>query len=1090
MGDMSLQIYLLGSPRVELTDERLHLTRRNTVAVLAYLAKSRQPVFRDRLIGFLWPEFGQAAAHNNFRRNLSWLRGLLPQDTLLVDRIQVELNPAADIWSDIWVFDAALTAVAQHNHPAAELCDTCVQTLADAVNLYEGEFMAGFNLANCVEFEEWLFFEREAYRQKMVEALQKLLNWCRVNEEFERGVEYGRRWLSLDPWHEPAHRAMMTFYALTEQQAAALRQYEACVRLLDEELGIAPEAETTALYEAIRKREFEPDLLTGRRYGLNERIESASSRKPFASQVPTPATPFIGRENEVAEVLTLLAEPQTRLVTLAAPGGMGKTRLALAVASAIIPNFQHGVHFVPLAPHSSAQDIPVVLARSLQIPLSGSNPQAQLFAYLQNKQMLLVLDNFEQLLANTSDVVANGEAVGEKLIAELLQAAPQIKVLITSRERLNIMGEVVLALGGLPVDNENAVENSSAAQLFKQHAQFSHSTLIIQPEDAKSINHICHLVDGMPLALIMAASWVDMLSFAEIAEEIVQGLDFLETDMADVPQRQRSVRAVFATSWRRLTVDEQTVFGQLSIFRGGFTRQAAQTVTGASLRTLRGLMRKLFITLEANGRYQIHELLRQYGAEQLTAVQGYQVAKQAHADYYLTVLQERETDLRSHKQIVAIKEIADDFENIRAAWKWALAQKDTSAILQALEGLHLFTDYSGSYIEVVAMLKQAIDGLVPNGQQTLDPTWGRLATRYSFMRSVSSGYFEGMDEISKACLSIAGQANDRFEYAFSLYFYTFYAYIVKQESDESIAQLHQAIAIFRELGDIIFTSRSLGWLGVMTVHYAADVQQGRIYMEEALALVRSAGTVTDISFILGNLCELVLVLGDYEAGEKYIQEAVSLAAQLERPLGVAYTCVIHGLYLLLKGELDQAETQIKQGWEGAKLVDFVVILTYAPALLSLYHSLKADYALAQPLAEKGLVNPMGDHLGNILGCWAMAFAYTGLGEIALAWDYVHQTIEHIKGYPSVALLTWVLPLTAVLHTQNKQWETAVHHLALAYTHPHSPAGYLDRWPLLAQIKTQLQSELGLIPYEAAWEHGQQLDLEDLIAYLTRNNPPT
>ena len=251
---MSLQIHLFGSPRFVLAGEPLRLSRRKSIALLAYLVVTGQPQSRDALLGLLWPEYESAAARANLRRDLSWLRRMLPDDLLMVDRLQIDINPAAGMWLDIQMFEAGITAVAQHAHPSHELCAECAQTLAEAVDLYEGAFMAGFSLADSDEFEEWHFFQREQYRQKMTNSLQQLISWCQERQQFEQGITYGRRWLALDPWHEPAHRALMTLYAYSDQKAAALRQYEECVRLLEEELGIQPEAETTALYEAIRTR--------------------------------------------------------------------------------------------------------------------------------------------------------------------------------------------------------------------------------------------------------------------------------------------------------------------------------------------------------------------------------------------------------------------------------------------------------------------------------------------------------------------------------------------------------------------------------------------------------------------------------------------------------------------------------------------------------------------------------------------------------------------------------------------------------------------------------------------------------------------
>ena len=1086
---MPLEIHLLGSPRFAVEGERLYLSRRKSIALLAYVAATGQPQARDMIATLLWPEFDQSAARTNLRRDLSWLRRTLPDDVLTVDRLQIDMNAATGVWLDVREFEAAITAVAQHAHQADELCDECAQRLAEAVDLYEGDFMAGFSLADSAAFEEWHFFQREEYRAKMAESLQQLISWSRGKKQYEQGIAYGRCWLALDPWHEQAHRALMTLYALTDQQAAALRQYDECVRLLEEELGIEPESETQVLFEAIRNRKFgKADLKENNAWQEvgGQKHEEVVKDEPFqtssALPLPTPTTPFIGREQELTNIVELLTKPETRLMTLAGSGGMGKTKLALAVATAVAEQFTHGVVFLPLAPLSSAEYIPTTLANQLRLSLSGQDPKAQLLTHLQSKEMLLIMDNFEHLIAGPYHSTTSQEAVGEQFVAEILVAAPQVKVIVTTRERLNLVGEMVLPIGGLTVHDETTTddnEQSGAAQLFQQHARLVRPDLEFDTADYQHIHRICRLVEGMPLALVFAASWVEMLSIAEIAEEIARDLDFLETDMVDIPKRQRSVRVVFDASWRRLTSEEQAVFRQLSVFRGGFTRQAAQAITGASLRTLRGLVHKLFITLEANGRYQIHELLRQYGAEQLTAVNEQGITKQAQANYYLNMLEQREADIRGRDQLAALNEIDADFENVRIAWGWASTQRDEAAIMQALEGLHLFVENRNRYLEGISLLEQAQQRLVPDGRQSLSLTWGRLAARANFLRLVSSGSFEGLAEIVETCLVIAEKANDRFEMAFSRFFYSQHLFFSLYETKSIMPHLQKALATFRDLEDTVLTGRVLNMLGIL-VNYESDIQQSSIYLEEAVNLAKTTGNLVDTSVFLSNLCEIDLALGDYEAGEAYAREAFSLAEQLHQHIGSGYAAVVHSVYLILKGDIDKAEVQIKAGQVKAKVNNHVVTLTYAGALRSVCQSLQGNYQAAQELAEEGLVNPMNDSFGHILGHWAMAFAQLGLEELTLAEEHMRQMVEHVKAYPSVAMLTWVLPLTAVLHAKNERWETAVHHLALAYTHPLSPTGYLDKWSLLGETQARLQTELGQAAYQAAWQKGQSLALEALF----------
>ncbi|CAG0935836.1 serine/threonine-protein kinase PknK [Thermoflexales bacterium] len=254
----ALQFYLLGAPRLEQQQQNINLSRRKAIAALAYLAVTRQLHSRDKLATLLWPDQDQSGARANLRRDLSTLKQLLGDHTLHVDQSLVGLNPEADLWLDVGSFEAGLAAAQQHSHTNGHVCAECTAALKAAVDLYNGDFMAGFSLPDCPEFDEWQFFETERLRHRLAEALQRLIGWHTDRMEYEPAIAYARRWLALDALHEPAHRHLMQLYAWAGQHAAALRQYQECARLLEGELGVPPDAETTALYEAIRTKQLPP----------------------------------------------------------------------------------------------------------------------------------------------------------------------------------------------------------------------------------------------------------------------------------------------------------------------------------------------------------------------------------------------------------------------------------------------------------------------------------------------------------------------------------------------------------------------------------------------------------------------------------------------------------------------------------------------------------------------------------------------------------------------------------------------------------------------------------------------------------------
>ena len=298
--------------------------------------------------------------------------------------------------------------------------------------------------------------------------------------------------------------------------------------------------------------------------------------------LPAPATRLVGREAELAALAQLLDDPTCRLLSLVGPGGIGKTRLAIEAACDLWQRFADGVFFASLAGTSSSEFMVPAIAQAVALNFAGpADPRVQLANYLRNKQVLLLLDNLEHLLE------------GVDLLVEMLEETPGVKLLVTSRERLELQAEWVFEVQGLPVPAEDEVERLekySAVQLFLQRTRQAQVAFELSTEDRAHVARICRLVEGMPLAIELAAAWVPVLSCAEIADEIARSIDFLTTTMRDVPERQRSIRAVFDHSWHLLSEEEQQVLRPMSIFRGGFTRQAAEAVAGAGLPLLSALL--------------------------------------------------------------------------------------------------------------------------------------------------------------------------------------------------------------------------------------------------------------------------------------------------------------------------------------------------------------------------------------------------------------------------------------------------------------------------------------------------------------------
>ncbi len=437
----------------------------------------------------------------------------------------------------------------------------------------------------------------------------------------------------------------------------------------------------------------------------------ASEFPPLQTQIgpkhnlPEQLTPFIGRQSEIAEVRSLLAQDGVRLVTLKGPGGMGKTRLAIEVAVQELEGYSDGVRFVALAPLDSAEQILQAFLESLDLrPASQEDPRDFLLQHLRRSNLLIVVDNFEHVLE------------GVPLTKELLTIAPQVKILATSRERLGLRGESIFDVTGMQFADWQSVDqalSASCAQLFVQGALQVQPQFELREDEVVPLARICRLVEGTPLALLLSAGWMDMLSLEEIADEVESSLDFLETELQDAPDRQRSIKAVFDGSWLRLEEPEQQLFMRLSVFRGGFTREAASEVADAELRSLARLTDKSFLRRDPEtGRFEVHEMLRQYGEQRLlTDPETSQDARVAHAIYFAEHLADKEGLLGSRHQAEALDEIESDIENIRIASMYLAKTGNTQALEKMMFSLWAFHEirvwlYAG--LELVTTLEQAL----------------------------------------------------------------------------------------------------------------------------------------------------------------------------------------------------------------------------------------------------------------------------------------------------------------------------------------------------------------------------------------------
>lgn len=806
-------------------------------ALLAYLVMEADlPHNRAVLAGTFWPELPEQKARQNLRLALFHLRKAIRDDSaetpfLLVTRGSVQFNRESAFECDVATFQSLIeTAVSPHQSPE-NVDDNLLRSWETAVSLYRGHFLAQFFLDDCNAFEEWARQKRERLRRQVLTLVSLLVTQYRTRGEYQTAVQYAQRWLEIEPWQEEAHRELMHLYVSLGNHDAALAQYQRCEDILADELGIEPAKATQTLYKDIQQAQQAP---------LNN--------------LPSQLTPFIGRAAELSAIHQHLANPNCQLLTLVGPGGIGKTRLAIEAAGQS-HTFLHGVCFVSLVEVTTADLLPVTIVQALGLSFSGgTSPKDQLLDFLHAKHMLLVLDNFEHLLAEVG------------LVRAILEVGPQIKILVTSQERLNLVGETVWQVTGLEfaaLKTVDEAERYTAVQLFVTSAKRVQPDFELKASDLPHLVQILHAVQGMPLAIELAAAWVHMLSIAEIAAEIAQSLDLLASNLRDIPERHRSIQAVFEHAWRRLPAADQAIFTALSIFRGDFTRQAARQVTNASIHTLAGLVNKSLLVSHPNsGRYILQPMLRQFVIDLLQQNQNEETAvRSRHSIYYCAVLKNLATDLIGTHQQSALTAIEADIENIRAAWQWAVTQGDFPSIAESLASLFHFYDTRSWFLEGEKVFRTAAAQLSMVGSLDKEQavTIARLQARQGWL-------------------------------AFHL-----------GQHPKSIQLLQKSLSQLQEQGATTETIFNLNYLGAIMRHLG-EYEPANHYLSEALTLAQAATDDYQASISLNILGQVASLQGDYAAANQYCQEALHLKQAIGDRWGMTYALTYLGRIALAQGD--------------------------------------------------------------------------------------------------------------------------------------------------------------------------------------------
>lgn len=724
---------------------------------------------------------------------------------------------------------------------------------------------------------------------------------------FGEWIKSRRKALDLTQ-EELAQRSGCSIFALRKIETGERRPSKQLAGLLAAALDIPQEDRATF----IRVARGETSLERIRSYTHLPQATSPPPQ-PVVHHLPISPTPLLGREFELAAMERIFNDPECRLLTLTGVGGVGKTRLGIEFAARQCGKFPDGVHYVALASINSAELIVPAIAEALEFSFSGpTDPKEQLFHHMAREvtqAALLVLDNFEHLLVQSSAAV--------NLVAEFLQRFANLKILCTSRERLNLHGEWIYELHGLSIPPSNYVDNLkdyNAAALFMQCARRINASFEMAEEDRSALVRVCQMLEGIPLAIELAAAWVGVLSCNDIAQEIEANIDFLTTSMRDIPERHRSLRATFDHSWRLLTGAERATLSRLAVFHGGFDRAAAEQIAGATLMLLSSLASKSLVRRTQDGRYDLHEVIRQYALAHLNEdrVQFLETCDR-HSEYYLHLACGYERKLKSGAQQAAMREMTLEFDNMRTAWVWGIKNEKFESITRAVRAFGWYFEVAGLIYDGIEQLDLLVQALRKKPHEIpVDKALGATLVQQGLL-CFRSGQFPRAQDLYHKAIEILRTVDAPGLLADALIFSGTLAHL-NGSYLEAKASITEGLVYAQEANDPWFTAYGIYNLGHVD-SLIGDTHKGYAQMKEGLALWRSIGDPHSISLGLNFFVETQLSLGRSEEAIASMQESIALCERTKNRWGMGTAYRYLGLAKLATGRIIEAQADLQKSLE-------------------------------------------------------------------------------------------------------------------------------------------------------------------------------
>jgi predicted ATPase/DNA-binding SARP family transcriptional activator len=887
-----LEVRLLGAFEISHGGKTIAITSRPAQSLFAYLILNAGALHRrEKLAGLLWPDSLEETARENLRHALWRMRKAFPTtvaaEYVRSDDLSIGFNASALYW-----LDAA--EVEKLNETTS--ADSLIATLS----VYRGELLPGF-------YDEWVVLEREHISSLFEHHMARLMSMLQEQKRWLDLLDWGERWIRLGQKPEPAYRALMVAHAAHGDLSKVAVTYERCVKSL-RELGIQPSEQTRALYQSLKTEK--PSLRTDTAVPVRETPPAAPK-----TNLPVPLTSFIGREREIEEVKRLLST--TRLLTLAGAGGIGKTRLAIQAARELVRSYPDGVWWVELAPLTDGELVPPAVAQVLDIREPASRSwTAAVKDFLDHKQTLIVMDNCEHVLTACT-----------RLVDDLLSHCAGLRILATSREALGITGETTLQVPALSfprlahlsqLQNLNAFES---IQLFVERAAAFRQDLALTQENAFAVMQICQRLDGIPLALELAAARVKILSLEEIASRLDHRLSLLTQGGRTALPRHQTLRATIDWSYELLSEPERMLLRRLSVFAGSFTLEAAEAVAAAEdlpqaqvMDLLESLLNKSLVMIHGQPeqtRYRMLEIIHEYAREKLSEAGEEADLRARHLDFFVAFAERAQRGIYSTEQAVWFKRLDPEVDNLR----WALDESLT-VLLEArqigkrsvqqsqfviVSSLSLFWErgHRSETIETLGRLLRLASAREPTAEKA------RALDVGGFLLWSLNRLPEARTYLEES-IQIAERLKDDSLLVWPLMYlgWTFWGL---REYDQARKRLERSLEIARSLGE-----REKGAVGV-AIAYLGDIpyaqgnfREARRHYEEAIAMFRELQNPSMLTPSLRRLAYLELREGNIAQAARLFHESLEWNRQLGHHHGMVACLAGFAAVHLAKKNREQA----------------------------------------------------------------------------------------------------------------------------------------------------------------------------------------